>query len=53
MNKPTIYEALVTKLGRMPTMEEVRNEVHRIMREAYVTTATEGRLPHQRKRGAK
>lgn len=34
MTKPTIYEALRTKLGREPTHTELTAEVLRIIREA-------------------
>jgi hypothetical protein len=48
--KPTIYEALVSKLGRVPTNAELKAEVARIKREAYEELATKGKLPHQRGR---
>ena len=48
--KPTIYEALESKLGRRPTGAELKAEVQRIKEEAYVEVAQRGRLPHQRKR---
>jgi hypothetical protein len=47
--KPTIYEALVSKLGRVPTNAELKAEVERIKREAYEELAAKGGLPHQRK----
>jgi len=47
--KPTIYEALVSKLGRIPTNAELKAEVERIKREAYEEAATKGKLRHQRK----
>ena len=49
-SKPTIYEALMHKLGRTPTNAELKAEVARIKREAYEEVATKGKLPHQRKR---
>ena len=48
--KPTIYEALESKLGRQPTGAELKADVQRITEEAYVQVAQRGRLPHQRKR---
>lgn len=51
--KPTIYEALLHKLGREPTHEEVKADVLRILQEGRVELANAGKLPHQRKhRGA-
>lgn len=50
MVKPTIYAALATKLGRTPTNEELKADVKRIMTEALVTSATNGKLSFQRKR---
>ncbi len=49
MRKPTIYEALATKLGRLPTNEELRADVQRIKRDAVVGLASNGRLPFQHK----
>jgi hypothetical protein len=46
--KPTIYEALRDKLGREPTHIEVCADVKRILREATIELATEGKLPRQR-----
>ena len=34
MRKPTIYEALCKKLGRIPTHEEIKFECKRIIAEA-------------------
>lgn len=48
-SKPTIYQALVSKLGRTPTNAEVKADVERIKREALVELANKGKLPHQRK----
>lgn len=50
MRKPTIYEALRAKLGREPTNAELKADVKRILTEALVDTATNGKLAHQRKR---
>lgn len=47
--KPTIYEALATKLGRRPTNEELKADVSRIKREAVSELATHGKLPHQKR----
>ncbi len=47
--KPTIYEALKTKLGREPTNAELKAEVRRILDEGLIEMAQKGRLPHQRK----
>jgi hypothetical protein len=47
--KPTIYEALTTKLGRSPTNAECRDECRRIISEANINMATRGKLPHQRR----
>lgn len=49
MRKPTIYEALTAKLGRIPTNAELRADVERIKREAIRELASKGKLPHQRK----
>ena len=48
--KPTIFEALAERLGRLPTNAELKAEVGRIKTEALVEAATRGELPHQRKR---
>jgi hypothetical protein len=50
MHKPTIYEALASKLGRRPTNDELRREVQRIKTEAYIEVASRGKLSHQRRR---
>lgn len=50
MRKPTIYEALCTKLGRHPTYSEVKADVERIKTESLIKMAAKGKLPHQRKR---
>lgn len=50
MTKPTIYEALRTKLGRLPTHDEIKTECRRIIAEAHAEVAARGKLPHQRKR---
>jgi hypothetical protein len=50
--KPTIWEALATRLGREPTNAEANAEVRRILREGYeadlIARAERGALPHQR-----
>lgn len=48
--KLTIYQALVYKLGRVPTNAELKADVDRIKREAYVEAAGKGKLRHQRGR---
>lgn len=48
MRKPTIYEALVTKLGRAPTNAELKAEVERIKSDGLRELAAQGRLRHQR-----
>ena len=50
MRTPTIYEALVAKLGRTPTDAEVKADVERILEEGLIERATKGKLPHQRRR---
>lgn len=50
MRKPTIYEALTTKLGRTPTNEEVKADVKRILSEGLIEMAGNGKLRHQRGR---
>lgn len=49
MIKPTIYQALMIKLGRHPTNAEVKADVERIKTEALVQVAMAGKLAHQRK----
>ena len=49
-HKPTIYEALRSKLNREPTNPELKAEVSRIKNEGYVQAATQGKLRHQRRR---
>jgi hypothetical protein len=46
----TIYQALVNKLGRLPTNAELKAEIERIKTEALVSVATAGKLPYQRRR---
>ena len=36
----TIWDALALKLGRDPTSAEVRDDIHRILREARVERAS-------------
>jgi hypothetical protein len=50
MRKPTIYEALMIKLGRHPTNAELKADVQRIKTEAIQELASKGKLPFQRKR---
>lgn len=50
MIKPTIYQALCTKLGRIPTNDEIKADVQRIKQEAVVELANKGKLPHQRRK---
>jgi hypothetical protein len=49
MRKPTIYEALVEKLGRNPTHEEIKADCKRIMQNGLIEAAEQGKLKHQRK----
>lgn len=49
-NPDTIWNRLAAKLGREPTPAEARDEVKRILDEALVTRAEQGKLAHQRKR---
>jgi hypothetical protein len=49
-NPDTIWNKLATKLGREPTNEEAAAEVKRILAEATISAAMEGKLPYQRKR---
>lgn len=51
-NPDTIWNKLAVKLGRQPTNAEAAAEVRRIMSEATVDLAAEGKLPFQRKRAA-
>ena len=45
----TIWERLGAKLGREPTNAEAADEVRRILDDATVERAPQGKLPHQRK----
>jgi hypothetical protein len=47
--KPTIYEVLKDKLGREPTHRELCDDIKRILQEALVERAEDGKLKHQRK----
>jgi aconitase B len=47
--KPTIYQALCTKLGRQPTNAELKAEVTRIKQDAVIELAQAGKLPHQKR----
>ena len=49
-NPDTIWNRLAAKLGREPTNAEAADEVRRILLDARVALAEQGRLPHQRKR---
>jgi hypothetical protein len=49
VKRPTIYEALATKLGRIPTNAELRADVQRIKDSVLVELASKGKLSHQRK----
>lgn len=48
--KPTIYEALVAKLGRTPSNAELKAEWNRILEEGAQELAANGKLPYQRGR---
>jgi hypothetical protein len=48
MHKPTIYEALAAKLGRVPTNAELKADVERIKTEAVQELAAKGKLRFQR-----
>lgn len=50
MRKPTIYEALRSKLGREPTHAEIKADVKRILADGLREMAERGQLAHQRKR---
>jgi hypothetical protein len=47
--KPTIYEALKSRLNREPSNIELKAEVNRILDEGLVELAGAGKLKHQRK----
>jgi hypothetical protein len=49
MIKPTIYEALALKLGRIPTNAELKADVERIKTEVLIELASKGKLPFQRR----
>lgn len=49
MHKPTIYEALAAKLGRVPTDAELKADVERIKTEALQEMASKGKLRWQRR----
>jgi len=48
--KPTIYEALKSKLGREPTHNELCADVRRILTEGTLERGEQGKLRHQRRR---
>lgn len=47
--KPTIYQALVIKLGRIPTNAELKADVERIKESALQELAAKGKLSFQRR----
>ena len=49
MLKPTIYEALALKLGRIPTNAEIKADVERIKTEVLIELASKGKLRFQRR----
>lgn len=49
-NPNTIWNRLATKLGRQPTAEEAKAEVKRILEDAHIERAEQGKLEHQKKR---
>jgi hypothetical protein len=50
MQIDTIWNALARKLGRQPTLAEVKAEVARILQDGIVERAEAGKLRHQRRR---
>ncbi len=48
MRKPTIYEALATKLGREPTPAELKADFNRILQDGLIEMAEQGKMRHQR-----
>lgn len=49
-NPNTIWNWLAARLGREPTNAEATAEVKRILSNGLVDLASQGKLPHQRKR---
>jgi len=49
-NPDTIWNRLAARLGREPTHAEAEAEVKRILNEARIARAGQGKLAHQRKR---
>ena len=49
MSKPTIYEALKTKLNREPSNAELKADVNRILDDGLIEMAMQGKLTHQTK----
>jgi len=47
--KPTIYEALKTKLNREPSHAEICADVRRILADATRERAEAGKMRHQRR----
>ena len=48
-NPMTIWNVLARKLGRDPTHEEAKAKVKRILIDAVIRLAEQGKLKHQRK----
>ena len=46
--KPTIYEALASKLGREPAPAELKADFNRILEEGMQERAAKGQLQHQK-----
>ena len=44
LHKPTIYEALATKLGRTPTASELKADFNRILQEGVIEMAGKGEM---------
>lgn len=45
----TIWQALALKLGREPSLAEVKADMNRISAEGLVERAAKGKLSHQRR----
>ena len=50
MRKKTIWESLAEKLEREPTHSETCEEVKRVLQDALIEHANEGKLAYQKKR---
>lgn len=48
-NPGTIFGRLAAKLGRSPTNEECKHEIHKILDEQLIIRAGKGKMRHQRK----